>query len=124
MLRRMQVFLWGTLWGALTIFSVAVADEIRYDTAGRRDPFVPLVGPNAFQANERVGADELVVEGVVYDPKGGSYAIVASEIFREGESVGGVKVVKILPDRVVFLQETKEIVVWLREEVVRRTENK
>ena len=100
----------------LMIFSVAAAQEIRYDKGQRRDPFVPPI--NRFQETEGSRSDALSVEGIVYDPKGGSYAVVGGEIYREGESVDGTKVLKILADCVIFLQENEEVVIWLRQEMV------
>lgn len=104
--------------GLCLFFSVAVADEIRYDSNGRRDPFLPLVGPGALVSGLGSGGKGLEVSGIVFDPKGASYALIGGEIYREGESLGGVKVIGILTDRVVFLQEGEEVVIWLREEIL------
>ena len=106
----------------LAIFSLALAEEMSYDTASQRDPFVPLIGPGAMRSD--AGRDAFAVEGIIFDPNGGSYAVIAGEIYREGEEISGSKVVKIMPDRVVFLQKKKELVIWLREEIVRREDAK
>ena len=99
------------------IFSVAEAEEIRYDKGARRDPFQPLIGPDALRAKD-FKKEALPLEGVVYDAEKGSYAVVDGEIYQEGESIGGAKLIKIFPDRVVLLQETEEVVIWLREEIL------
>jgi len=100
------------------IFSVAAAGEIRYDRGKRRDPFLPLIGPEGFLPSANLSKESFPIEGIVYDPKKGSYAVVGGEIFKEGESVGAAKLIKILPDRVILLQDSEEAVIWLREEVV------
>lgn len=100
----------------LVIFSIAEAEEIRYDNRGRRDPFVPLTGLDAMRGEGQ--GDSLSVEGIIYDPQGISYAVIGGEAYKEGEEVEGVKLVRVLPDRVVFLQGSQEVVNWLREEIV------
>ncbi len=111
--------------GNIMIFSLAHADEIRYDRANKRDPFAPLVGPRASHiAGGIVGKESFHLEGVVFDPKKGSYAIIDGAIYREGESIDGAKLVNILPDRVVILQESSEVVVWLREEILEPNQKK
>lgn len=109
-MKKSRVLVWTAL-GWLLIFSVAEGIEIRYDKADRRDPFAPQTG-----VTDTAGTGELSVEGIVFDPKGSSYALIRDQIVREGESVGGAQVIKILPDRVIFSQESQEVVVWLREE--------
>ena len=110
---RMALFFCTTF----LFFSIADAEEIRYDKAHRRDPFIPLKG-----GIEVGGAGEWAIEGIVYDPKGGSYAVIHGEIYREGDEIEGSKVVRIFPDRVILLQESQEVVAWLREEVIAKKE--
>lgn len=100
------------------IFSLAHAEEIRYDRAHKRDPFAPLVGPHASRVAGGMAGEAFQLEGVVFDPKKGSYAIIDGAICREGESIDGGQLVKILPDRVVVLQESNKVVVWLHEEIL------
>ncbi len=107
--------------GCSIIFSIAEAEEIRYDKGARRDPFVAPMDVEAMRAGS-TGHDALSVEGIVFDPKGSSYAVIGGEIYREGESVQGSKILRILPDRVIFFQENEEIVIWLRQEIVNRNE--
>ena len=106
------------------IFSLAQAEEIRYDTRNKRDPFQPLVGPHAFHGMTGRGKGILPLEGVVFDPQKGSYAVIGGSIYREGESIDGAKLVKVLPDRIVMLQETDEVVIWLHEEVIEAGQKK
>lgn len=84
-----------------------------YDAKGRRDPFVPLLtregrrihppgsdGEGAFS-----GAEGLRLEGIVFDPGEESYAILDGQLVREGEEVGGVRVLEIGPDSVTVLSD-------------------
>lgn len=106
------------LCGALIFsFSLAPAGEIKYDTAGRRDPFVPLVGPDGVMSFRTKSAD-FIVEGIIYDPSGDSMVIVNGEVVRPGDYVRGASVVSIFRDRVILLQEDEEKIIWLREEIV------
>ena len=105
-----------------SIFSIARADEIRYDRGQRRDPFTPLNG-SAFLGNGSSGTG-LAIEGIVYDPRKSSYVIIGGKIYREGETVDEAKVIKIFPDRVLFLQQGEETVIWLREEILQTEQKK
>lgn len=100
------------------IFSIAVAGEIGYDKGRRRDPFVPLTGTFGYPGGRAFEPDGGGVEGIVFDPKGGSYAVIGGEIYREGEEVHGAKLIKISSDRVILLEESEEIVIWLRQEML------
>ena len=106
------------------IFSLAQAEEIRYDKRNRRDPFQPLIGLHAVRGGAGQGKEASALEGIVYDPKKGSYAVIGGAIYREGESTDGAKLVKVLPDRIVLLQDSDEVVVWLREEILDANQKK
>lgn len=109
-------FLGGLVLSCL-IFSVAEAEQIRYDKGNRRDPFEPLIGVAGVRGGIGLGKEAFLLEGLVYDPKKGSYAVIGGEIYREGESVNGAELMEVLPDRAVLLQESSEIVIWLHEEI-------
>ena len=106
------------------IFSLALGEEIRYDKGNRRDPFQPLVGPHAFRGAADMGKEALPLEGIVFDPEKGSYAVIGGDIYREGESIDGAKLIKVFPDRVVLLQASDQIVIWLREEILESSQKK
>ncbi len=102
----------------LSFFSLAFAEEIRYDSGGRRDPFVALVGPGGTMAVKSNPGD-LNIEGIIFDPKnGGSLVLVNGEFYKEGQSVNKATIVSIFKDRVIMRQddETKEL--WIRDELV------
>lgn len=109
------VILWGSGTG---IFSLAFADEIRYDSQNRRDPFIPLVGPGG-ALMLKFNPGDLNIEGIIYDPKaGGSLVLINGEFYKEGQSVGKATIVSIFKDRVVLRQDDEEKTLWIREEVV------
>jgi hypothetical protein len=107
-MQKKRSFLW-ILWGSfgmiLSCFNAFAADEpAQYDAHGKRDPFVPLVTLTMREAPGLIGvetADELNVEGIVYDDKKGSVVVINGSVLREGEELGAVKVLKIKPNGVV-----------------------
>ena len=101
----------------VSFFSLARAEEIKYDKGERRDPFVPLVGPHAAK-KIAVMDQRLPIEGIIFDPQTGSYVLIGGQVFQEGDAIEGAKLVRILPDRIILLQESKEVVIWLREEIL------
>ena len=105
---------------SVLFFSIAEAKEIRYHKADRRDPFHTLVGPHAYRGRGGIDKEDLVVEGIMVDEKKGSYAVIGGEIYKEGETVDGAQVIKIFSDRVIFNQQSEEVVIWLREEVLKK----
>jgi len=101
----------------LTVFfPVALAEVVQYDSAQRRDPFIPLVGPNGF-IQKKVQSADLLVEGIIYDPTGGSVAIINGEVYRAGDNVKDARLIQIFKDRILMVQEDEEKTVWLREEI-------
>ena len=81
---------------------VSAAEQEVYDAHGNRDPFVPLVTSTMRSSSSGLlgvdNADDLSIEGVVYDPAHGSIVIVNGAILKEGEELGSVKVLEIKPE--------------------------
>jgi len=103
-----RTFLW-ILCTAFVMISLVrnglAAEEGFYDAKGKRDPFVPLISSSAAQRGGLYGADsldDLLIEGIVYDPKKGSVVIVNGTLLKEGEEQGNVQVIRIKPDGVIF----------------------
>jgi hypothetical protein len=116
-------------WG---VSSEASAQTGAYDSEGRRNPFIPLVGedgrllrlsgsvPEASAASSipdvsRPGMD-LRVEGIAVDPNGGSFAVVNDEIVKQGDMVGECKVLVIAGDRVIFEKNGDRIEIIVHKE--------
>ena len=108
-LKRFQLFLWyllpifGMLFLSGTSFS---AEKSLYNDHGRRDPFVPLVTTTMKTSSSNIlgidNIDDLVIEGLIYDPKHGSAVIMNGAVLKEGEELGNVKVTKIMENGAQF----------------------
>lgn len=95
-------------------------EEFTYDAKGKRDPFMPLVTPDGrfISFDKQKARSDLLVEGIIYDKKGESYAIVNGEVVKAGNDVGDFKVLGIEDNKVTFIKEgkTKEINLTNKEE--------
>lgn len=80
-----------------------------YDARGRRNPFIPLVTPEGrllkLDKEDTASSGGLVIEGVIYDKFGRSFAIVNTEVVGIGDSVGDYQVLKIFENKVVFIKD-------------------
>lgn len=92
------------------------ANDLSYDDGKRRDPFIPLLGSTRVPQYS-AASTELSVGGIIYDPSGGSIAVLNGESYQEGDQVGNLTLISILKDRIVLKQEDKEKTLWIREEV-------
>ena len=95
------------LAGALLAGGAAFAE---YQPKGKRDPFVPLltsegqrIHPPGAEEGQQGGLGNLILQGIVFDPKADSYAVISGQVVREQEELEGVKVVRIEPDSVTVL---------------------
>ena len=97
----------------------AEVKKFKYDPKGRRDPFIPLV-TDAGQLLELEPAEEgisgLHLEGIIFDKKELSYAIINSTVVRIGDWVGEYQVYKIEPKKVILLKEGEKFELELKEE--------
>jgi hypothetical protein len=100
--------------GILLFFSMlsfSFAQEVfKYDAQGKRDPFIPLVTSSGvllkLDKDEKKAGVELIIEGIIYDKQGSSYAIVDANVVRVGDPVAdGYRVLKIEEDKVIFIKE-------------------
>ncbi|MGH7197807.1 MAG: hypothetical protein ACREH5_03600 [Candidatus Omnitrophota bacterium] len=89
----------------LSASELFAAEEVLYDAAGKRDPFVPLFAVGGGEGGDLLSVnsvDELRVEGVVYDPAQGSIVVANGTVLKEGQEVGSVKVIRVGPKGAVF----------------------
>lgn len=105
-----RFFWWNLLLAFGMIFmsdALMAAEKSMYNAHGKRDPFIPLVTSTMKSSSSNLlgvdNIDDLVVEGVVYDPQHGSVVIVNGTVLKEGEELGGVKVVKVKDNGAFFL---------------------
>lgn len=69
-----------------------------YDSKDKRDPFIPLIIKEARMVTglEDIQViDDVALEGIVWDPSGGSLAILNGVIMRKGEKAGSVEMIDI-----------------------------
>ena len=95
------------------------AGEFVYNPKGKRDPFIPLVTRNGrlLQLDyQEEGVITPVVEGIVYDKRGISYAIVNGEIVMVGDKIYNFKVLKIEDNKVILLNEGQLVEIILQRE--------
>jgi len=87
-------------------------DCAAYNSYGKRDPFVPLVGAAAQSNVTGLSAissiDDISLQGVVVDADGRKAVIINGEIMREGVQIGNLTVESIGEnDVVVRLNDVK-----------------
>jgi hypothetical protein len=126
MLKRKLVFFCavGTAVFILRGSSVSQADvgpenkeKQLYASQGKRDPFVPLITPAGYLVNlEPEKNASLHLEGIMFDPKGDSIAIINGELVRAGESIGDAVCASIEPTKVTVIQNNQKIEIELRRE--------
>ena len=94
-----------------------------YDPDGRRDPFMPLVNreglffePVVKKENPHQAETELYLEGIVYEPQGGSCAVINSEIVKAGDKIGDYQVLEVQRQQVVLVRGGEVLNLELRKE--------
>ncbi|MCM8782155.1 MAG: general secretion pathway protein GspB [Candidatus Omnitrophica bacterium] len=106
----------------LLVSSCSFGEEFYYDPKGKRDPFIPLVGTGTGQqkkeAADILSIEDVVLEGIVYDERGGSMAVINGTLLKEGVQVGLIMVDKIEPKKVILRIEDKRYEVPLVEKKV------
>lgn len=88
-----------------------------YDSKGRRDPFLPLVSPEGYLINAEPYSDasEVKVEGIIYDPRGNSFAIINTQVVKAGDKIGAFDVLSIEKNKVILLKDTEKFEIELKE---------
>ena len=94
------------------------ADEYIYSSKGKRDPFIPLIISKTrtslgLQAVETI--EDVKFEGVIFDPSGGSIAVLNNVIVKEGEKAYNVEVVKIYENAITIKVYNKSYTINLIE---------
>jgi len=77
-----------------------------YESFGKRDPFVPLIGGASRSSmgglQGIVSIEDVSFQGIVIGADGRRAAIINDEIFRKGDSVGGVSIEDVGKSEVVI----------------------
>lgn len=91
--------------------------EFVYDAKSKRDPFIPLVtseGGLLLEKEENIAG--ILLEGIIYDKNGLSYAIVNGEVVKAGDKIGDYQILKVEKNKVIFIKEGQISEVELKEE--------
>ena len=110
----------GILSGILLLsaFPAFAQDGFVYDAHGRRDPFWPLVSTSGaiLSYHNDLKLDDMVLEGIIYDPKSEKFAIINSRVVKASDDIGGFLVVAVYPDSVVLSKQGQEFTLNLKKE--------
>jgi len=99
-------------------FVYAASGEFIYDSKGKRNPFVPLVTPDGklLKLDDGENSTGIALEGIIYDEKGVSYAIVNQDVVKVSDVVGEYQVLKIEKNRVIFVKDGEPLEIELKKE--------
>jgi len=100
-----KLFLFCVVLAAIGDIAALAEDGFNYNAKGKRDPFIPLIsesGRYASDAYEASAAEDIRLEGIVWDDVNGSIAIINGEIAKQGDSLGTMKILKINKDSIIF----------------------
>jgi hypothetical protein len=92
--------------------------EFTYDSKGKRDPFVSVIATRVenYASLENIeNAEDLILEGIIWDPKGESVAILNGVILKEGDVVSTISILKIAPDKITLTINNREHEITLEE---------
>jgi len=84
----------------------ALCDGFKYESRGKRDPFVPLVGgtrPTITRLEDVTSVDDVKVEGIAVGAQGKKVVMMNGEMLKENDKVGEVEVRKIEKKFVIIL---------------------
>jgi hypothetical protein len=89
-----------------------------YNDNGRRDPFWPLISPSGtiLIYDSNVVFSDMILEGIIYDPKGEKLAIINTKVVKATDNIGGFLVVSIEPDYVVLSKDGQEFTLRSKKE--------
>ncbi|MCU0652594.1 MAG: general secretion pathway protein GspB [Candidatus Omnitrophica bacterium] len=104
----------------LSAFSCFAQEGFKYDSKGKRNPFIPLVTSDGkllkLETEETANVEGLLLEGIIYDKNGSSFAIVNSNVVKVGDMIGDIQVLKIGKEKVIFIKDGQTLEIELRKE--------
>ncbi len=84
-------------------------EDFTYTSKGKRNPFIPLVSKEGrlikLDKEEQTGKTDLLVDGIIYDKQGLSYALVNGRVVGVGDYVDEYRVLKVENNKVTFLKD-------------------
>ncbi len=111
----LTVLVVGLLTTADVVFSSPTSTDVKtsfvYNDHGKRDPLWSLLGNRGAILNfdKDVQASDMVLEGILAEPTGGSVAIINGKIINVGDRVGFF-IVKEIQGNIVILEKGQEII--------------
>ena len=117
MIKKIIIIIVAVFISVSLAYAQQQADEFVYDSKGKRDPFFSLVSPEGYLINLEPFSEvsEINVEGIIYDPKGNSCAIINSEVVKPGDRIGKFEVMDIEQNKVILLKDSERIKIELKE---------
>lgn len=108
--RKMAYALCLSLLATAVFAGLGAGESFNYESRGRRDPFVPLVGmdkPAVSRLEDVTSIADLRLEGIASAPKGKLVAILNGEIVKEGDRFGDIEIKKITKKTVTIMMGGK-----------------
>ena len=116
----------GLAMMALVIAASAQAEQFRYDSHGKRDPLMPLIGQEKSKGSiafyEIASIDDVKLEGIAAQASGTNTAIINGELVKSGFKAGEVEIKSITKNSVLLTIGGKEYTVKLPEEGGQKSE--
>ncbi|MEK6727590.1 MAG: hypothetical protein AABY28_02805 [Candidatus Omnitrophota bacterium] len=103
----------------LALCNITFAQEgFIYGPKGKRNPFIPLITQDGrlMKLDKEEAKGDLIIEGIIYDKYGRSFAIVNGSVAGVGDAVGGYQVLRVEENRVIFIKEGQVVEVDLKKE--------
>lgn len=97
----------------------AGCDDFKYESRGRRDPFVPLIGadkPAIARLEDITSAEDVRLEGIAIGAGGKRIAVINGEMLKEGDKAGDIELKKIDKKMVILAIGGKDYNIKLPEE--------
>lgn len=90
-------FVLSVIFAAKSNFLLANDAYFLYDSKNKRDPFESLLDKNVKVTDIKYleSLSQIVVEGVIVDPRNGSAAILNGNVLKVGEFIGGFRLEKV-----------------------------
>jgi hypothetical protein len=101
---------------ALAMTAYVYAEGFQYESRGKRDPFVALIGsdrPTVTKLEDISSVDDVKLEGIAIDGKGRQIVILNGETLKENDKVGDVELKKIGKKSITILIGGKSYDIYL-----------
>jgi hypothetical protein len=91
--------------------------SFKYDSRGRRDPFMPLLGQQRqlVTLDDVVSVDDVTLEGIAVERQGKKVAIINGVMLKEGDKAGSIEVKRISEEGATVIIDGREYKLTLPE---------